>query len=258
VITWARVVAWRLALAWLALSLAACVTVQPPRPTPEAAAGADPRAAWARLLSAHVLEDGRIDFAALRRDPRDLETYVAWLATHGPKSTPALFPTPESRLAYHVNAYNAVAMHHVVASPRRPQEQIRFFLLSSVVIDAERLSLYAYENRIIRPLGDPRVHFALNCMVRGCPRLPREPFDALQLDAQLEREARRFLNEPRNVQVDPPLGVVRLSSILRFYKGDFVARAPSLIAYVNRYREEPIPDGYRVGFIPYDWALQQR
>jgi hypothetical protein len=256
VITWARATARRLALAWIALSLAACATVPPPRPTPEAAA-ADPQAAWARVLSERVLDDGRVDFVGLRRDPRDLETYVAWVATHGPKTTPALFPTPEARLAYHINAYNAVAMHHVVVSPRRPQERIRFFLLSGFVIDGDRLSLYAYENRIIRPLGDPRVHFALNCMVRGCPRLPREPFDARRLEAQLEREARRFLNEPRNVQVDPPLGVVRLSSILRFYREDFVARAPSLIAYVNRYREEPIPDGYRVRFIPYDWTLQQ-
>lgn len=37
-----------------------------------------------------------------------------------------------------------------------------------------------------------------------------------------------------------------------------MAHAPSLIAYVSRYREESIPDGYRVRFIPYDWALQQR
>jgi hypothetical protein len=102
------------------------------------------------------------------------------------------------------------------------------------------------------------VHFALNCMVRGCPRLPREPFDPRRLDAQLDREARRFLNDPRNVQVDPPLEVVRLSSILKFYGEDFLAHAPSLLAYVNRYREEPVPEGYRVEFIPYDWTLAQR
>jgi hypothetical protein len=149
-------------------------------------------------------------------------------------------------------------MRLVVAGARRPEEQIRFFLLQTFVVDGERRSLYGLENAVIRPLGDPRVHFALNCMVRGCPRLPREPFEASRLEAQLEGETRRFLNEPRNVQHDPPLGVVRLSAILKFYSGDFLARAPSLVAYVNRYRDELLPEDVRVRFIPYDWTLHQR
>jgi hypothetical protein len=95
-------------------------------------------------------------------------------------------------------------------------------------------------------------------MVRSCPRLPREPFEASRLHDQLEREARGFFNDPRHVQVDPPLRVVRLSSILRFYREDFLAQAPSLIVYGNRYREEPIPEDYAVRFIPYDWTLHQR
>src|SRR5260370_1338506 len=119
-------------------------------------------------------------------------------------------------------------------------------------------SLYRLENAVIRPLGEPRVHFALNCMVRGCPRLPREPFDPSRLDAQLERETRRFLNESRNVQVDPPLRLVRVNSILHFYREDFLAQVPSLVPYLNRYRAEPIPGDYPVRFFPYAWTLRQR
>jgi hypothetical protein len=244
-------------LAWLSVMLGACAT-RVPVPLAAGSGAVDPQAAWARVLRDRVLDDGRIDFVALRRDPGDLDAYVAWVATHGPTTTPQLFPTRAARLAYHINAYNAIAMHRVTTSERRPEDKYRFFLLSSFVIDGRRVSLYALENRVIRPLGDPRVHFALNCMVRGCPRLPREPFDPARLDAQLDREARHFLDEPRNVQVDAPLRVVRLNEILRFYAGDFLAQAPSLVAYVNRYRTEPIPAEYRVRFLPYDWALNQR
>lgn len=245
-----------LALLTAALGLAACATLRPPMPT--TVAPADPEALWGRVLAGHVDSDGAIDFVGLRERPRDLEAYVAWVAGHGPRSTPALFPTRESRLAYYINAYNALAMYQVVATPRRPEAQVRFFVTSRVPIDGRSLSLYALENDVIRPLGEPRVHFALNCMVRGCPRLPRGPFTAGRLDTMLDAETRRFLDDPRHVQVDPPLRTVRLNSILRFYTADFLAAAPSLPAYVNRYRSAPIPEGYRVRFIPYDWTLHQR
>ncbi len=246
-----------LALATLAVGLAACATLLQV-PSSAGRASDDPQAAWDRVLRGHVLDDGGIDFVGIRRDPEDLEAFVTWVATHGPRATPELFPTEAARLAYYLNAYNALAMYQVVTTPHRPEQRVRFFLLTTVVLDGQRTSLYRLENAVIRPLGDPRVHFALNCMVRGCPRLPREPFDPSRLDAQLEREARHFLNEPRNIQVDPPVGVVRVSSILRFYREDFLAKAPSLVAYANRYRTEPIPEDYAVRFIPYDWILHQR
>lgn len=245
------------ALVALALGLAACATLSPP-PNRSTAAAGDPLAAWERVLRTRVLDDGRIDFVGLRRDPQDLETYVAWVAERRPRTPVAGLPTKAAWLAHYINAYNALAMYQVVATSRRPEQRVRFFALTAIVIDGQRTSLYRLENAVIRPLGEPRVHFALNCMVRGCPRLPREPFDPERLDAQLEHETRHFLNEARNVQVDPPLGQVRLNSILRFYSEDFLAQAPSLVAYVNRYRDEPIPESYSVSFIPYDWTLHQR
>lgn len=108
---------------------------------------------------------------------------------------------------------------------------------------------------VIHKFGDERIHFALNCMAAGCPRLPRVAFSTARLDAALEREARLFLDERRNVQVDAATRTVRLSSIFKWYAEDFLAAAPTLIAYVNRYRGERIPDDYRVEFIPYDWTL---
>jgi hypothetical protein len=221
---------------------------------------ASPYDAWARTLQRAVDEQGRIDFRAVAADPADLGAFVGWIAQVSPAHDPARFPSRADRLAYYLNAYNALAMYAVLYSGRLPQDKIRFFALSGLDVGGATISLYALENDVIRPLGEPRVHFALNCMVRSCPRLPRQPFDAARLDAQLDQAAREFLNQPRNVQVDPAARTVRLSSILKWYAADFLAVQPTLIAFVNRYRDpaQQIPPDYDVAFLPYDWTLNQQ
>jgi len=99
---------------------------------------------------------------------------------------------------------------------------------------------------------------ALNCMSIGCPRLPREAFTPERLNEQLDREAKLFYNESRNVQVDDANKVLRLSEILKFYTADFLAAAPSLAAYVNKYRDSKVPEDYKVEFIPYDWTINRQ
>ena len=136
--------------------------------------------------------------------------------------------------------------------------KLKFFYFGKLQVGGAPISLYDYENDVIRALGDPRVHFALNCMSVGCPRLPREPFLAATLEQQLEREARRFFNDPRHVTVDAVRGVLRLSEILRFYPDDFLRAAPTLIAYVNRYRDIKVPDSHTIEYIPYDWTINRQ
>lgn len=246
----------RLGIAGLLLSIAACTNVPPPRVRPEA--GQPPEAAWAEVLSRHVDERGRIDFAGVAGQPRELDAFVAWIATTSPAKDPGAFRTRDASLAYWLNAYNALAMYNVIRSgiPADLESiKVRFFGLTRFTIGGKRMSLNTLETQIVRPMGDPRVHFALNCMVRGCPRLPREPFEAAGLDRSLEAAASLFLNEVRNVQLLPDRRAVRFSEILRFYTEDFLKQAPSLTAYVNRYRESKIPSGWREEFIPYDWAV---
>jgi hypothetical protein len=92
------------------------------------------------------------------------------------------------------------------------------------------ISLYSLENDVIRPMGDPRVHFALNCMSVSCPRLPRTAFTADGLDRELDAAAREFVGDDRNVHFDRETRTVTLSAIFDFYTKDFLAKAPSLIA----------------------------
>ena len=254
---------WKLACVSLLL-LAGCTTLAPPPGPPQVpprTGAAEPRESWARVLQRYVDGEGRVDFAGLSRDRADLDRYVAWIYTTGPDNHPELFPTLQHVLAYHLNAYNALAMYAVL-DDGIPQslaglKKISFFLLKRFQIGGGHYSLYAYENDVIRALGEPRVHFALNCMSVSCPRLPREPFSGEQLEAQLEQETRHFFSQSSNVLVDNADRTVYFSEILDFYPKDFLAAAPTLIAYANRYRTTPVPEDYTVKFIPYDWTINR-
>jgi len=224
--------------------------------------GAVANAHWAQVLNDFVNDQGQVDFHGLANRSADLDAFVDYIARVSPESAPSPFPTKESRLAYHINAYNALSMYNVIDSgiPKSLAglTKLWFFGFKKFSIGGERLSLRSYENDVIRPAGDERVHFALNCMSVGCPHLPRDPFTAPGLDNQLDREARRFFAEPRNLRVFPERKTVRISEILKFYKEDFLRHSPNLIAYVNRYAPEKIPENYQVEFAEYDWTVNDQ
>jgi uncharacterized protein DUF547 len=239
---------------------AACATRIPPPQTP-ARGAADPDRAWANHLSRFVDDKGRMDYAGMAKDSADLDTYLTYIAKVSPESEPSKFPTMQAKLAFDINAYNALAMYDVLKSnfpPNLNDVKVTFFYKNRFALGGRDISLYALENQVIRPMGDPRVHVALNCMARGCPRLPREPFTAEGLDGQLDRQAREFFNDPRHVELQPDKKTVRFSQILQFYTEDFLKKAPSLIAYANLYRDEKIPADWKVDFIPYDWVLNKQ
>ena len=255
----------KLLLVIVALILAGCASV--PRPSSATASGAlstdpPPYEAWARVLDKFVDDRGRVDFAAAAKDRADLDRFVAYVYDIGPNNRPQLFPSADHVLAFHLNAYNALAMYKVIETGIPDSlsglKKVGFFYIGKVQVGGEPISLYDYENKVIRALGEPRIHVALNCMSVGCPRLPRIPFWPESLNAQLDREARLFFNDARNVTVDERAQVLRLSEILKFYTGDFLTKAPTLAAFANRYRDNKVPESYAVEFIPYDWTVNRQ
>ncbi|MBI3845822.1 MAG: DUF547 domain-containing protein [Planctomycetes bacterium] len=245
-------------LVCLVVGVGGCsVRVKPPT-DPSRFAMVNPDEAWSRVLEKRVDDRGRIDFAGLKADSKDLDAFVYWISEVSPETDPGRFPTREAKIAYYLNSYNAIAMYNVVNSGVLPEDKTSFFYIRELCVGGSYTSLYTYENSVVRPLGEPRVHFALNCMVRGCPRLPRVPFRADQLDAQLDAAAKVFFNEERNVVLQPERKVVRFNSILDFYTSDFLAAAPSLIEYANRYRTSKIATDWSVEFIPYDFTLNSQ
>jgi hypothetical protein len=253
-----------LTLLFVGLTLLSCTRVVAP-PQLEPGEPRAPHEAWARVLDSAVDDRGRVNFARIARNPHDLYLYLDHVANISPTSYPEQFPAKADKLAYYINSYNALAMYGIIVNGV-PEgfdgffDRVQFFKFTEYRVGGESISLYDYENDIIRPLGEPRVHFALNCMSVGCPRLKRTPFLAERLDQQLGEAAREFFNSETHVQVDPEKRRARLSEILDFYREDFVneREAPSLLAYVNRHRRDRIPDTFQIEFIPYDWSVAKQ
>ncbi len=222
-------------------------------------------AGWGRVLEQHVDDQGRIDFYGLAEQPDELLGFVEAIAGFGPASHPEHFGSPQQVLAYHINAYNALAMHGVIERDIPDGftsffKRASFFRFRDVTIAGRNTNLYDYENKVIRPLGEPRAHFALNCMVRDCPRLPRVPFSADKLEEQLEAASWEFFNTEKHLRLDHENMRIYVSAILDFYTRDFVAsgKAADLPQYINRYRKEALPNGYKVRYIDYDWRINQQ
>lgn len=231
-------------------------------PAPAQARQPDPYLQWARVLERFVNDRGEVDFHRLAGERADLDAFLGYVAHVSPRTAPELFPGREAALAYYINAYNALSMSNVIDSGF-PQSlgglnKVWFFGFKRFSVGGERMSLYALENDVIRPFGDERVHFALNCMSVSCPRLPREPFLPGSLDRQLESAARGFFSESRNLQLLSEGKRARVSGILDFYTKDFLAKSPTLIAYINKYASKSIPEDYRIEFIDYDWTVNDQ
>jgi len=218
---------------------------------------------WEAILRARVDGRGRIDFAGLQADPAPLAAVAGALAQAGPRTTPGALPDAASRLAFLLNAYNALCMHGIVQrgvpASLNAFDRFGFFGRTSFGLDGGQVTLKGLEDNVIRPLGDERVHFALNCMVVACPRLPQEAFRPARLEAQLQAARVEFCDSTYHVRLQPDYATVHLSGIFRFYTADFVpAKAPDLIAYVNRTRGTPVPTQWRAQFLDYDWTINRQ
>lgn len=211
---------------------------------------------WTSVVTTHVNDKGQVNYTALLAKRAPLDRFVALIGSVGPNSRPALFKTREAKLAYYINAYNALTMFNVIN--RLPDmksvndDPKSFFYFTEFTLDGKAISLYNLENKVVRPeFNEPRVHFALNCASAGCPQLPAEPFLPDTLEAQLKRETDKFLHESRNVAVEG--GAVVLSQIFEWYAEDF---KPSPVAWIKSQAADlSLPDGAPVKHRPYDWAL---
>ena len=243
----------------LAGLLAGCSTLVPaPNLAPSTAQVAN--AAWARVLWRFVNPHGEVDFEALSIERGDLDTYVR----HVSDTALEELPDGPERLAHMTNAYDALSMFNVLQSgiptTHAGFNKLSFFVFRRLDIGGQPMSLPSFENDLTRPLArrrnDPRIHFALNCSALSCSVLPRMPFTAAGLDAELERETQAFFARPENFRIDTPSGTLWLSELLDFYTEDFVPNpAVSLLHNANCYALRPAPPNLVVRFTPYDWTI---
>ena len=265
----ASAIAPRVAVAIVAalLSLAGARTAAGAPPSPPQ----DLYATWDRLLSTYVDSEGLVDYAGLK--DRDLAAFESFMRTLA-ETDPASFATEAERMAFWINAYNAVVMWQVVE--RYPLDSVRDvgslwgliggFFKQEYPIAGGDMSADDIEHATLRAqFDDERVHWALVCAAFGCPRLLDRAYRAETLDETLRAQSYEFLAQPRGLQIDRGSETLYLSSYFDWYADDFQKVAGDVIDYVLRYANEADAtwirehrDSMRVRIMDYDWALNSQ
>ena len=222
--------------------------------------GVPDNAPFDAVLAARARNGGFDYRGTTGQDRKRLAAYLANLGDARPSEM-----TADEKKAFYVNAYNAVAIS--IALDHYPIQSIRdvhgAFQKIERRIGGETLTLDAIENKL-RALSDARIHFAIVCVSESCPPLAPRAYTAQGISAELDRQARAFVNDPRKNAIDRKAGRVALSKIFDWNAKEFVRDGGSVAKYVSKYVNDRETAAWLASAAPapsyldYDWALNQR
>jgi len=230
-----------------------CATVQ---------AGSAFNVGYAEVLSEYVDHASMVNYSGLSNDRKNLDTFIQSLEKIPPEVSNGW--KEADWIAFWINAYNArtlqVIIDHYPVSKRRkllyPKNSIRqipgaWDKLTFPILGKDR-TLHEIEHEILRKqFNESRIHMALVCAAKGCPKLRNEPYSGESLDEQLADQARDFFTRPDRFQIDGKYA--RISPILKWFKDDF----RSVPAFIQKYSGQDIA-GLKIKYLPYDWALNEQ
>jgi hypothetical protein len=226
-------------------------------------------AQWNRILSAYNNPAKGLDYKALKA--RDAAALQAIRQQLGRVNVAAL--TPKQQLAHWINVYNVNTVATIVESyPTKsirdlstdPIIRLNVFKKERVPVGNAKLSLNDVENDKIREgFKDPRIHFAINCAAKSCPPIRTEAFTAEKLDAQLDEQARLFLNGPHGARFkrDGDTLVITTTKIMDWFSDDFEKWGGGKAAFIRKYvpadKQKMIDQAKDIDFEydDYDWGL---
>ena len=159
------------------------------------------------------------------------------------------------KLAFWINAYNFFTIVDVVSNyPITSMKKISWKSKHHEV-EGTLYSLDNIEHNVIRPLADPRIHFAINCASVGCPSLKTEIFDGNQINTQLNKIVTNALKNPLHLRmVNNKLITTQL---FKWFSKDFESGGYEGVSdFVNKFAPERLRNTHPIEKkIKYDWAL---
>ncbi|WP_194850211.1 DUF547 domain-containing protein [Nonlabens antarcticus] len=203
------------------------------------------------VLNTYVT-NGQVDYAAIKKNPKDLQVALESL-----KKIDIEKLSNDECKALLINAYNLFVIKGVVDvyPVKSVMDQKDFFDVKAFDLGTQKVSLNQLEKEILfKRFPDERLHFALVCGAISCPPLTAKPFTAENVDFMLKKLTKAAINNPAIVQLDMHEKKAMVSKIFDWYNADFTKKE-NLSAYINRYGENTIPAGFKIGYMNYDWSL---
>jgi hypothetical protein len=203
------------------------------------------------------VSDGIVNYPGIAADPR-FDAYIESLRAPLPAGLSA-----GEELVFWINAYNALSIQGILDShsPKSLWGRLKFFKRIDYEVGGKNIDLFDLERKVIIPLGEPRIHFAIVCASLSCPPLRSEAYTVAQLDNQLDDQARLFLNDAEKNSFDEDAKVAYISKIFDWYEDEFANHAGSVQLYIAQFIVDPNivsllrTEGYRIKYEKYDWSL---
>ena len=205
---------------------------------------------WEWLLGEHVSKDGNVNYEGFKKNKNQLRGYIIYLS----KNLPTKEWTKEDKLAYWINAYNAMTVDLIVRNyPIKSIKDIKDPWDQRLWKLGEKwYNLNEIEHQILRKMNEPRIHFAIVCASFSCPKLQNKAFTATNLEEQLTNATTAFLaDKNRN---DITQNSLRLSKIFQWFSKDF-KQDGNLIDFLNKYTELEISSKAKKSYKDYNWDL---
>jgi hypothetical protein len=211
---------------------------------------------WDKMLQSHVDVNGGVNYVAFSKEVNKLDSYLKILSANAPKNE---WSKPE-QMVFWINAYNAFTIKLVLDN--YPVESImkieagKAWDKKFIAIGTKIYSLNQIEHEILRKdFIDPRIHFALNCAALSCPKLHNKAFNSNNLEVQLEKLSREFINNSEKNQFKAES--IKISQIFNWYAEDFTKEG-KLLDFLNRYSKQPIQNNASISYLEYDWKLNSQ
>ena len=227
--------------------------------------------AWDALLARYVDDSGNVAYSLWQKsavDMRALDAYLAALSAADPQTS----ASEPAQLVFWINAYNAVTVRGILReypttsirnhTPKLFGYNIWYDLL--LTVGGRQYSLHQMEHEILRKMDKPRIHFAIVCASRSCPRLLNEAYAADKLEDQLTDNTKVFFANPGNFRFEPGSRRMQLSSIVKWYSEDFgdgqAEQLRTIAPYLpnRRAHDAAMKNAVVVSYLEYDWLLNDQ
>ena len=233
---------------------------------------------FSSILSKVVIDKG-VDYPKLVEMAPALEGYIATLgAVHHSTLEQS---SEDEQMAFWLNAYNACMLHRVVSHypikkaggllgienklKGRPHNSVwqipQVFKEQHCFVAGTKRSQDDMEHGIIRKMGDPRIHFALNCAAISCPSLMGTAYIPLHLQTQLNQRVQLFLNTPKHflIKKEGKRRLIFLNKVMDWFKEDFggiLGLKKFFSGYLQGKEKKVLQDFQtKVTFFNYNWTL---
>lgn len=211
--------------------------------------------AWQALVSKHVDRRGAVSYRGFAQQRQQL---TAFLAAHEQLNVKKL--SENAKKAIYINLYNAFMIECVLryAAAKKIALTAKEFLQLKinrlrvsggniwngdyrVNLAGHLVNLDDIEHNLLRRQAqgklaalqmqrlDPRIHMAVNCAARSCPRLRAQAYTAAKVEQMLEENMREFVNGGKQLHWDAGRKKIVLNKIILWYYEDFDTHGRKLL-----------------------------